>query len=121
MSPGASARALALMGSGDPRQVDEALSLIDLNLKENPSSFEDQRSRAIVLSLKPGRHDEAIGTLEDLQKTGLLSKQDRFLLARLHAKPRLVAVPQPDVRAAFGPRSGGRPCRLLREPTDRSQ
>ncbi len=82
------ARALALMGSGDPRQVDEALSLIDLNLKENPSSFEDQRSRAIVLSLKPGRHDEAIGTLEDLQKTGLLSKQDRFLLARLHAQNR---------------------------------
>ena len=76
------------MGSGDPRQVDEALSLIDLNLKENPSSFEDQRSRAIVLSLKPGRHDEAIGTLEDLQKTGLLSKQDRFLLARLHAQNR---------------------------------
>ena len=72
------------MSSGDQRQVDEALVLIDENLRKNPYSFDDQRARAILLTTKPKRQLEAIRALEALNKTRLLSQQDRFLLAQLY-------------------------------------
>jgi cellulose synthase operon protein C len=78
------ARGLLKIGSRDQRQVDQALALIDQNLKNSPYSFEDQRAQAVLLSMKPNRRAEAIRALETFSKTGLLSSQDQFLLAKTY-------------------------------------
>ena len=82
------AQALDNMRSSKPQQIDEALALIDQNLKINPNSFEDRRARRILLATKPKRRDEAIQTLGEFNARGLLSRADRFLLARLYARNR---------------------------------
>jgi tetratricopeptide (TPR) repeat protein len=58
--------------------------LVAANLKENPHSFDDQRARAVLLTMKPKRRDEGIHALETLDKSRLLSRGDRFLLADLY-------------------------------------
>ena len=68
-----------------PARVDEALSLIDENLKINPSSVEDQRAKARLLLMKPGEAGGAMRTLEGLYDRGLLSREDRMLLAQRYA------------------------------------
>ena len=78
------ARGLLKIGSRDQREVDQALALIDQNLKNSPYSFEDQRAQAVLLSMKPKRRAEAIWALETFNKSGLLSSQDRFLLAKTY-------------------------------------
>jgi len=82
------ARGLVKMRSGDPRQIDEALALIEQNLKNSPYSFNDQRARAILLTSIPKRREEGIRTLETLGKTRMLSSEDQFLLAQLYAANR---------------------------------
>ena len=81
-------RGLIKISSGDQRQIDEALVLIDQNLKSYPYSFDDQRARAVLLTMKPKRTEEAIRALEALEKSRLLSPEDRFLLAGLYRENR---------------------------------
>lgn len=81
-------RGLVKISSGGQRQIDEAIALLDQNLKTNPYSFADQRARAVLLTMKTGHQEEAIHALEALHKTRLLSVADRFLLAKMYyAKP----------------------------------
>jgi len=75
---------LNLMRSGDQRQIDKAIALVDQNLKENQYNFEDQRARVILLSMKANRREEAIHELEALDRSRLLTVADRFLLAQLY-------------------------------------
>ena len=75
---------LIKMSSGDQRQIDAALALVDQNLKANPYSFDDQRARAVLLTMKPKRRDEGVHALEALDRSRLLSREDRFLLAQLY-------------------------------------
>ena len=79
---------LNLMRSGDQRQIDRAIALIDQNLKDNPFSFDDRRARAILMSMKDDRRAEAIQELEALDRSHLLGAADRFLLSRLYRDPR---------------------------------
>jgi len=79
---------LSLMKSGDQRQIDRAIALIDENLKDNQFNFEDQRALAVLLSMKFGRRTEAIRQLEALDRSRLLTVADRFLLARLYRDER---------------------------------
>ena len=69
---------------GSSASVDEAIKLVEENLKANPYSFDDQRARAILLSMRPGRRDEAIRDLVSRDKVAPLDVEQRFLLALLH-------------------------------------
>jgi tetratricopeptide (TPR) repeat protein len=81
-------RSFLKINTGDQRQVDEAIALLDQNLKISPYNTDDQRARAVLLAMKPGRQEEAVKALEALEKSRLLSPADRFLLAKLYyAKP----------------------------------
>jgi tetratricopeptide (TPR) repeat protein len=76
--------ALVKISSGAQRQIDEALALVDQNLKDSPYSFDDQVAHAVLLSSKPRRRADAIRELEVLERTGLLGIEDHFLLAKLY-------------------------------------
>ena len=80
------ARALGLMQSGTPSRLREARALIDENLKANPYSVEDQRSRAILLLTSTDRAEEGVRELERLHSLGLLTREDRFLLALAYVR-----------------------------------
>jgi pentatricopeptide repeat protein len=75
--------ALGLAASPDYRKTQEALSLLDENLKDNPDSSEDRRTKAMVLSYRPERRREAIALLEGIQ--GLTqTNEEKLLLAQLY-------------------------------------
>ena len=62
---------------------DQALGLIEQNLKTNPESVEDQILKATILAVRPGRHAEAVKILEELGSANRLDANHRFLLAQL--------------------------------------
>ncbi|WP_165229447.1 tetratricopeptide repeat protein [Aquisphaera insulae] len=76
------------MSSGGIPQIDQALGLIDQNLRADPFSFKDQTARAILLSMRPGRREEAIRALEALDRNHLLGLNEQFTLAMLHGAER---------------------------------
>lgn len=73
---------------GSLEQIDDALQVVEKNLKANPFSFDDQRARALLLAMRPSRRDDAIRELERLEASRLLSDEERFLLAMLHGSNR---------------------------------
>ena len=62
---------------------DQALLLIEQNLRHNPNNIEDQRLKASVLALRPSRRDQAVKILEPLASANLLDADERFKLAQL--------------------------------------
>lgn len=56
--------ALTLAAKADYQSFKEAITLVEQNLKENPTSPEDLRSRALVLSTRPGPRQDIIKDLE---------------------------------------------------------
>ncbi|WP_152053756.1 tetratricopeptide repeat protein [Tautonia marina] len=77
-------RSMMLLQSGDLAQVDEALEIVRTNLEENPYSFDDQKMRAILLSMRPSRRQESIDALKQLDQNRALEPNEQFLLAMLH-------------------------------------
>ena len=73
--------ALALAASGDYKQSKDALGLLDQNLQER-NAPEDQRTRAIVLALRPGGRKESIQTLEESFTRLRPTPNEEFLLAQ---------------------------------------
>ena len=78
------ARGLIGLGAGRLGGIDQALGLIEQNLKSNPYDFDDRRLRAILLSVRTSRRREAIRQLEALDTSNLLGPDDQFLLAYLY-------------------------------------
>jgi tetratricopeptide (TPR) repeat protein len=76
--------AFALSAKGDPRERDRALALLEENRRGPAESAEDQRTRALVLALLPGRRAEAVGLFEDLARRQPLGPDERFVLAKLY-------------------------------------
>lgn len=84
-------RSLALslaMTGGSANVGKEALALIEQNLKEGGNRIEDQRVRALVLAMQPGRRRESIRLLEESFARLPASADEQFLLARLHEADR---------------------------------
>jgi tetratricopeptide (TPR) repeat protein len=77
-------RAMISLNSRRHAAIDQALALIEQNLKANPTGYDDLRLRAVLLSARTSRRQEAIDQLEGLDKTHGLGAEDRFLLACLH-------------------------------------
>ena len=65
--------------------IDQALGLVEQNLKANPYDFDDRRLRAVLLALRTSRRQDAIRQLEALDKSNQLGPDERFLLANLYS------------------------------------
>lgn len=76
--------ALALAMTGNYGQFQEALTLIDENLKKPGSGVEDQRARAVILAAQPQRRRDSIRALEESFAKVPPNPDERFLLARLY-------------------------------------
>ena len=79
-------RGLMGLGAGAGRLggIDQALGLVEQNLKANPYDFDDRRLRAILLAVRTSGRQEAIRQLEALDKSNQLGPDERFLLAYLY-------------------------------------
>jgi tetratricopeptide (TPR) repeat protein len=77
-------RSVAFLKTGGLAALDQALRLVELNLKADPSSINDERLRAVILALRTSRRGDAIRLLEPLDSAKLLSDEEEFLLARLY-------------------------------------
>ncbi|MDX2037301.1 MAG: tetratricopeptide repeat protein [Isosphaeraceae bacterium] len=74
-----------LSKTGNPKESEEALSLLDSNLKAQPNSLRDRRAKIDVLSRRPERRKEAIALLLDLNSSGEpLNAAERIRLAQLY-------------------------------------
>jgi tetratricopeptide (TPR) repeat protein len=74
--------ALVLAGEGHYRQFQEALALVERNLRDAKGMITDERVRARVLATQPSRRREAIAVLKEIIARQPMPK-DRFLLAQL--------------------------------------
>ena len=81
-------RVARLLNKGRPADRDQALALVEENLKNNPDSTEDQGLRATILAIQPGRRGEAVTILERLGSANRLGVNERFLLAQLYLDQR---------------------------------
>jgi tetratricopeptide (TPR) repeat protein len=75
--------ALAKAAGGDYRQTQEALDLLEGNLRERTDP-EDQRAKALVLAVRPGGRRESIRLLEDSFARLPPTPDEEFLLAWLY-------------------------------------
>ncbi len=80
--------AVGLVASGGYPQYQEALALLDDNVKAGSKGAEVQRARAVVLSSQPNARKEAIRLLEDLLSRRLNTLEDQFLLGQLYEADR---------------------------------
>lgn len=78
--------ALALAAGRQRKQLDNAIELLDQNLKAFGNRAEDVRSKAMVLTGIPTRRQEAIVLLDGLVQRQQATVSDRFLLAQLYER-----------------------------------
>jgi tetratricopeptide (TPR) repeat protein len=69
---------------GKVERLSQALALLDENRRLKGDTPEDQRTRAVVLALHPGRQQEAIRTLEELGRRHPLTPDEQLVLASLY-------------------------------------
>ena len=77
-------RIALLLKTGRAADQDQALELVENNLKNDSRSIEDQQLKVTVLALRPSRRGEAVKILEQLGQANLLDPKARFLLAQLY-------------------------------------
>ncbi len=82
-------RCLARLSTGRLAEMDQALALIELNLKADPSSALDQRLKAVILALQTSRRNDAIKLLEPLDQANQLGTNEQFILAKAYLSERL--------------------------------
>ncbi len=75
---------VSLLNAGRLADQDQALGLIEENLKTDPSSVEDLRLKATLLARRPSRRVEALRLLEPLESANRLDANEQFLLAQLY-------------------------------------
>jgi cellulose synthase operon protein C len=80
--------ALALGARPDGSAYDEAIRLLDLNATTrtttDPTIAADLRTRAVIVSTRPGRRQEVIALLEQAEKVTPPQPEHEFLLAQLY-------------------------------------
>jgi tetratricopeptide (TPR) repeat protein len=68
----------------DQQHFAEAMDLIEQNLKEDPKSTADRRTRAMLLATRGFQRKKAIRELEDLGREHPLSAEEQFTLYQLY-------------------------------------
>ncbi len=81
-------RAELLLGRGRLAAQDQALALVEQNLKDDPGSVADQLLKGNLLALRPSRRGEAVDVLEPLGAANRLDSNEQFLLAQLYLAQR---------------------------------
>jgi tetratricopeptide (TPR) repeat protein len=76
--------AVALAAQKDYQKLQEALKLVDTNIRTGEAAREDQRVKGILLATQPGRRKEALQTFEEAHRQELLAGPDLFVLAQLY-------------------------------------
>lgn len=76
--------ALVLASAGDYRQFQQALALLEENLRGSGPRGEDWRAKAALLVTRPGHRGEALRALEEAGRRQPLSPDEQFLLAQLY-------------------------------------
>ncbi|MFI5457357.1 MAG: tetratricopeptide repeat protein [Isosphaerales bacterium] len=71
-----------------PEQVEQTLGLVEENLKSDPNDLDEQRMRAVLLSMRYSRRKESIQALESMDRTRGLAPREQFLLAMLYSVER---------------------------------
>ena len=84
-------RFLVRLSTGRLAEMDQALALIELNLKANPSSVEDQKLKAVLLALRTSGRGDAIKLLERFDQANQLGTNEQFILAQTYLSERLVS------------------------------
>jgi tetratricopeptide (TPR) repeat protein len=83
------ARIMNRLRSGRLAEIDRALTLIDQNLKENPSSTDDLNLKAQALAMRTSRRGDAIKLLEPIDQANRLGANEQFFLAKAYLSERL--------------------------------
>ncbi len=68
-----------------PEQVEQALRLVEKDLKFDSNDFDSQRMRAVLLSMQFSHRKESIQALESIDRAQELTPRDRFLLVTLYS------------------------------------
>ena len=77
-------KALMLIRTGQPAEMEKALDEIDQNLRTRPGNPEDLRLKASIFATRPSQRAEAIEIFESLASTNGLDRSGRFTLAQLY-------------------------------------
>lgn len=75
---------LALSTPANRHRFEEALTLLEANMKESPGSVDELRAKAIILAARNDRRADAIKAFEDAAARQPLPSGDMLLLARLY-------------------------------------
>jgi tetratricopeptide (TPR) repeat protein len=76
--------ALVLASAVHREKYEEALKLIELNLKEDRGSLPDRRTKAMLLATRTYQRKPAIRLLEELKSEQALTAEEQFTLFRLY-------------------------------------
>jgi Tfp pilus assembly protein PilF len=66
------------------RQFEEALALLDVNIRTNGARLEDRRLKASLLATRPSHRKSAIALFEDVKREQPLRTDEQFVLFRLY-------------------------------------
>ncbi len=79
---------LGLASGVTPELIEQALKLVEQDLKSDPNDLDAQRMRAVLLSMRYSRRKESIRALESMDRAYSLAPRERFLLATLYSAER---------------------------------
>jgi tetratricopeptide (TPR) repeat protein len=77
------ALAVILAARRIPRMTDEAIALIDQNIRARPGSYEDRRVKAQILAIHPKTREESLRLLAELGTNAKPSPDDEFLACQM--------------------------------------
>lgn len=92
--------AIGLAAQGGYERFQEAISLIDQNLRTS-ATIEDRRTKARILAIRPSYHKEAIALLESTRPQAAFTQEELMLLAQLYRTQRDWAKEKQQVQAAL--------------------
>ena len=79
---------LAFAGGVNPERVEKALGLVEQSVASRPGDLDEQRLRAVLLSMRYSRRKESIRAFESMDEARRLGPREQFLLAMLYSSVR---------------------------------
>ena len=79
---------LGFAGGVNPERVEKALGLVEQSVASRPGDLDEQRLRAVLLSMRYSRRKESIRAFESMDEARRLGPREQFLLAMLYSSVR---------------------------------